>query len=195
MPVSRHHPDTVTKHISWHHPDTVTKHIFWHLPDTVTKQRSSDHLHVLCHLVCFVCYVKDRFLTSSILRSLEISMEGERLIYICACELCFLFWWHSLFPQRSDLVQKQLVFQVQLLSWLFSTLDTEKEPRDDPSEPAQPPVPKSPKPVSGFDSFLRNSVFLWVWVVIAELCAFSCVLEGVRSSKQEDVIITARGLF
>ena len=82
MPVSRHHPDTVTKHISWHHPHAVTKHISWHLPDTVTKQRSSDHLHVLCHLVCFVCYVKDRFLTSSILRSLEISMEGERLIYI-----------------------------------------------------------------------------------------------------------------
>ncbi|KAL8610594.1 hypothetical protein ACOMHN_006313 [Nucella lapillus] len=49
--------------------------------------------------------------------------------------------------EPSDSVQKQLVFQVQLLSWLFSTLDTNKVSESQDTPQAQEPGPSPPKPV------------------------------------------------
>ncbi|XP_076463019.1 importin-13-like [Babylonia areolata] len=55
---------------------------------------------------------------------------------------------HLVRQEPSDAVQKQLVFQIQLLSWLFSTLDTEKDGEGhDNAQPPHPPSPSSPKPV------------------------------------------------
>ncbi|KAK7101271.1 hypothetical protein V1264_024075 [Littorina saxatilis] len=56
---------------------------------------------------------------------------------------------HLVKQEPSDAVQKQLVFQVQLLSWLFSTLHTDKEASESPEaeQSAQPPGPPAPKPV------------------------------------------------
>lgn len=50
--------------------------------------------------------------------------------------------------EPSEAVQKQLVFQVQLLSWLFSTLDTDRDAGDITNgQTSKPPTPTGPKPV------------------------------------------------
>ncbi|KAK7495094.1 hypothetical protein BaRGS_00013734 [Batillaria attramentaria] len=55
---------------------------------------------------------------------------------------------HLVKQEPSEAVQKQLVFQVQLLSWLFSTLDTDRDSADvSNGQTAKPPAPTGPKPV------------------------------------------------